>query len=650
MSLKTIINLKNTLYLPFLFCLLFSQSDQNPVEFHTSSMAVARAGEVINIKINAKMDKQWHIYSIYKSSEGPLPTEISVSGKAVGQIAPIQEPEPVYLYDPGFETDTYYHEGDTEFILPLRLKRNLSPGSYEIYLDIFYMVCNERLCYPPMTKTDTLFIAIESGEPRDEFKTFSSIKAINDNNINNNENSLLGILLLAIGGAILSWVMPCVYPMIPIIISFFGKMSEEKHVGKNTIAFIYGLGISGTFVLIGLLVGFLSWGLEDVGAQAKNANIGNFIATNPWINLFLGFLFIFFALWMFGIINVNVAGSLVNKTDKAGQSAKSAYLGAFVLGVTFAITSFSCTVPVVGTLLVVAAAGTTGGILTSLYGMIVYGIIFAAPFVALSLFPRALEKLPNSGSWMETMKIVFGFIEIAAAIKFLWVPDLEWGLGLLPRNIVLILFLLIGFILIAYLLGFFKIGLVENIQLFKVGKGRIVTIILCLFTLYPIAKSLASAPTYHYSEMPRLIDELLEALLPPPPTDDEIAIKEGWYVDDYDGALKRAKKEGKPLFIDFTGVYCANCRVMERRVFPTESVKKQFDKMILTRLYVDKKDSLSQIYAKLQFEKYKQATQPYYVLLDPKDETTLVDTGGYIPNGFSNFLEKGMNKFHSSNK
>ena len=650
MSLKTIINLKNTLYLPFLFCLLFSQSDQNPVEFHTSSMAVARAGEVINIKINAKMDKQWHIYSIYKSSEGPLPTEISVSGKAVGQIAQIQEPEPVYLYDPGFETDTYYHEGDTEFILPLRLKRNLPPGSYEIYLDIFYMVCNERLCYPPMTKTDTLFIAIESGEPRDEFKTFSSIKAINDNNINNNENSLLGILLLAIGGAILSWVMPCVYPMIPIIISFFGKMSEEKHVGKNTIAFIYGLGISGTFVLIGLLVGFLSWGLEDVGAQAKNANIGNFIATNPWINLFLGFLFIFFALWMFGIINVNVAGSLVNKTDKAGQSAKSAYLGAFVLGVTFAITSFSCTVPVVGTLLVVAAAGTTGGILTSLYGMIVYGIIFAAPFVALSLFPRALEKLPNSGSWMETMKIVFGFIEIAAAIKFLWVPDLEWGLGLLPRNIVLILFLLIGFILITYLLGFFKIGLVENIQLFKVGKGRIVTIILCLFTLYPIAKSLASAPTYHYSEMPRLIDELLEALLPPPPTDDEIAIKEGWYVDDYDGALKRAKKEGKPLFIDFTGVYCANCRVMERRVFPTESVKKQFDKMILTRLYVDKKDSLSQIYAKLQFEKYKQATQPYYVLLDPKDETTLVDTGGYVPNGFSNFLEKGMNKFHSSNK
>ena len=143
--------------------------------------------------------------------------------------------------------------------------------------------------------------------------------------------------------------------MIPIIISFFSKMSQEKHVGKNTIALIYGLGISGTFVIIGLIVGLLSWGIEDVAAQARNANIGNFIATNPWINLFLGILFIFFALWMFGVININVAGSLVNKTDKAGQTAKSAYFGAFILGVTFAITSFSCTVPVVGTLLVVAA-------------------------------------------------------------------------------------------------------------------------------------------------------------------------------------------------------------------------------------------------------------------------------------------------------
>ena len=146
--------------------------------------------------------------------------------------------------------------------------------------------------------------------------------------------------------------------------------------------------------------------------------------------------------------------------------------------------------------------------------------------------------------------------------------------------------------------------------------------------------------------MPRLIDEFIEALVPPPPTEDEIARKEGQFVDRYDEALEEAKTTGKPLFIDFTGIYCGNCRVMERRVFPQNKVKEQLDKMVLTRLYVDKKDSLSAAYAKMQFERYSQATQPYYVILDPSNEATIIDTGGYIPNGFSKFLEKGVTKFY----
>ena len=170
--------------------------------------------------------------------------------------------------------------------------------------------------------------------------------------------------------------------MVPIIISFFGKLSDEKQIGRGTVATMYGIGISGTFVVIGLVVGLLSWGGNDVATRTRYANIGNFIATNAWINLVFGILFIVFALWMFGIINVNVAGRLLNKTDQAGQSAKSAYLGSLLLGVAFAITSFSCTVPVVGSLLVVAASGTASGLFTSLYGMSIYGVVFAAPFVA----------------------------------------------------------------------------------------------------------------------------------------------------------------------------------------------------------------------------------------------------------------------------
>ena len=643
--------MKNFITYIFFTTFLISQSSENPVTVSATVDATARAGEVIEIKILAEMDKEWHIYSIYKASEGPLPTEISISGSAVGAIAPVLEPKPLYLFDPGFETDTYYHEGNTEFIFPVRLKRSLDPGTYSIDVEFFYMVCNERLCYPPLTQTVTVDVTVEEGDARTGRTTFG-ISNINDDEKDSDSSSrtLLNILLLAVGGAILSWVMPCVYPMIPIIISFFGKMSEDKNIGRNTIATFYGLGIAGTFVLIGLVVGFLSWGVNDVATQSKYANLGNLIATDPWINLGLGILFIFFALWMFGIINVNIAGSLVNTTDKAGQSANSAYLGSFLLGVAFAITSFSCTVPVVGTLLVVAAAGTAGSVLTSLYGMTIYGLVFAAPFVALSLFPKAIEKMPNSGSWMETLKIAFGFIEIAAAIKFLWVPDLEWGLGLLPRNIVLGLFIFIGLLLIGYLLGFFKVGTADNIKPLHVGKGRFVALVFTCLMLYPVVMSFFSAPTYHYAKMPRLADELIEALVPPPPTEDEIAIKEGWFIDQYDEALEVAKRQKKPLFIDFTGVYCANCRVMERRVFPTKPVKEQLDKMVLTRLYVDKKDSMSQVFAQMQFERYQQATQPYYVILDPQNESTIADTGGYIPNGFAEFLSEGLSSYFERTK
>ena len=615
----------------------------NPVSISLESDSPARAGEVISISIDAIMDDQWKIYSIYKIVDGPLPTEISVSGDAVGMVGLVKEPSPIEMFDPGFDLTSYYHSGDTRFVMPVRLKRNLDPGNYDLSVSVFFQVCNERLCYPPVTISDTIQVIVESGEPRSDKLVLSSAE---DDDTNGHENrSILSLIILAIGGAILSWVMPCVYPMIPIIISFFGKLSEEKHIGKTTVAVLYGSGIAGTFIVIGLVVSFLSWGMNDVAAQTGYANIGNFIATNAWLNLGLGLLFIFFALWMFGVVNVNITGALLSKTDEAGQSAKNAYIGSIILGVAFAITSFSCTVPVVGMLLVAAASGTASGLFTSLIGMSVYGIVFALPFVVLSLFPSSLEKLPRSGIWMEKLKVVFGFIELAAAVKFLWVPDLEWGIGLMPRSIVMGLFLLIGIALILYLLGLYSF---QSSSPKEKPKPGFIGILLTLFVLLPVGLSLNSPPTYHYSGLPRLVDEIIEAMVPPPPTEDEIAIKEGWFLDDYDGALEKAKQEGKPLFVDFTGVYCANCRVMERRVFTLDNIRDQFDKMVLARLYVDKKDSLSSVFAQMQFERYKTATQPYYVVIDPENESTIADTGGYIPSGFEYFLARGIEEYYGT--
>ena len=616
----------------------------NPVSINARIDRVARAGEVVEINIDANMENQWWIYSVHKVVDGPLPTKITVDGSAIKNIGLVNEPEPLEKFDPGFEITSFYHSGNTNFSIPIKLKNNLKPGNYDLVLSVFFQVCNERLCYPPITKSDTLSLVIETGDPSPD-RLILNTSADNDNNI----NSILGIIILAIGGAIFSWVMPCVYPMIPIIISFFGKLSEEKHIGKSSVAFFYGLGIAGTFIIIGLVISLLSWGVNDAATLTGYANIGNFIATNAWVNLFLGVLFIFFALWMFGIVNVNVTGALLNKTDSAGQSANNAYIGSLILGIAFAITSFSCTVPVVGMLLVIAASGTAAGLLTSLLGMTIYGLVFAFPFVVLSLFPSSLEKLPRSGIWMEKVKVVFGFIELAAAVKFLWVPDLEWGLGLMPRSVVMILFIAIGIGVILYLAGIFS-PLPNTAKVNQKQSRGVIGIIITFIILIPIILSLSSPPTFHYSGMPRLVDEIIETMVPPPPTDDEIAKMEGWFIDDYDGALEKARLEGKPLFIDFTGVYCANCRVMERRIFTLDSVKKQFDKMVLARLYVDKKDSLSAVFAQMQFEKFKMATQPYYAILEPNSEESVIDTGGYIPKGFDTFLAKGVKAFNDFNR
>lgn len=635
--------MKKILFILPLLSFLFGQFE-NPASVSAMIREPARAGEIVQVEITLHMDKEWHVYSIYKTAEGPLPTTLEIYGEVISESKAVIEPEPHHAYDPGFEMEAFYHEGETVFTTEVRLRKSLSPGEYAISADIFYQICNAQICYPPVTKTAKAQLIVEAGDAREDKMAFTSLVELNETEVN--DFSIWALFLFAVGGAILSWVMPCVYPMLPIIISFFGKHAEEKNSSRTAVASFYGLGIVGTFILTGLIVGGLSYGVSDIAEQSSYANLGNLIATNPWVNLSLGVVFIFFALWMFGLINITPPGWLVNKTDEVGRTSKSTFFGSFFLGVAFAITSFSCTVPVVGSLLVLAASGTAGGILTSLFGMTVYGVVFAIPFVGLSLFPSVLTKMPNSGYWMETMKVIFGFIELAAAIKFLWVPDLHWNLGILPRNIVLILFVVVGMALVAYLLGFYTIGHGEKKKLFRVNKSRYIGVGLTLIVLWPVYSSLMSAPTYHANRLPRLVDEIMESLLPPPPSEDEVARAEGWFVDDYHGALAKAREKDIPLFIDFTGIYCANCRVMERRVFPLAEVKNRFEQMVLLRLYVDKNTDLSREYAQMQIQKYHIASQPFYVIMNPNDESSLGEKGGYIPNEFVEFLDSGLENWN----
>jgi len=375
------------------------------------------------------------------------------------------------------------HEGRVVFSRPVRITEDAATGERSVKASFSAMACDDKRCLAPTTVALETAVTVDpdaagAAPPAVEYETTEAGSGGSGGSGGNAAEraaaaggGFLKLLVSAVLGAMLSWIMPCVYPMIPITISFFGKVAEEKHASKTAVAISYGTGIAGTFILIGLVVGLLTLFVSDASSRAGFASLGNVIATNPWINLAIGVVFVLFALSMFGAFTIQVPSWLIAKTDSAGRASGSTHVGAILLGVTFALASFTCTVPVVGLLLGLAASGTASAVASSLLGMIVYGLVFAAPFVLLSLFPSALSNLPKAGNWMETVKVGFGFLELAVAIKFLWVPDLEFGIGLLTRPVVLVLFLLIGIAAIGYFLGLYRIGHGAATP-FRVGPGR----------------------------------------------------------------------------------------------------------------------------------------------------------------------------------
>ncbi len=623
----------------------------------------AAPGSTVKLQVHAKTAPKWHLYSLKKEGDSTYPTRLELGELPQGlefiEGADWNGPKPKDFDSFGDMVKVY--EGEIVFELPLRVSKDAAAGERSVSPEIHGLACTDTTCMRPgSVKTKaTLTIAAAEAESSGASESESVSPDATDDasgaivstpsepTSSNNAKGLLGLALFALGGAVVSWVMPCVYPMIPITISFFGKMAEDKRAGRVAIATSYGLGITGTFLLTGLIVGLLSLGVADVAERSEYAQLGNVIATNPWLNLVIGLLFIGFALSMFGLFEIKVPSWLITKTDSAGRSSKSAHLGSFMLGVTFALASFTCTVPVVGFLLGNAASGTADGLFRSLYGMLIYGAAFAAPFVALSLFPGALSNLPKAGGWMETVKVGFGFLELGVAIKFLWVPDMDWGVGVLTRPVVLALFLVVGAATLAFFLGFLNIGHGNRPKPFRVGVGRWATSLLTVLILAPVALSLATPPTYHYPKLPEWVTTGLEALIPPAPGEDDLARAEGWFIDDYQNALAAARDADKPLLIDFTGDYCANCRAMERTVFKRDDVKEQFEEMVLTRLYTDRPKEKNKEFYQMQLERYGLASLPYYVILDPKDESTLAEAGGYIPNRFPEMLGEALAKFET---
>ncbi|MEZ4921776.1 MAG: cytochrome c biogenesis protein CcdA [Crocinitomicaceae bacterium] len=481
-----------------------------------------------------------------------------------------------------------------------------------------------------------------------------------DNKVRTEKDSLWIIFIFSFLGGFLALLTPCVFPMIPMTVSFFTKQSKTKAQGIRK-AFLYASFIIGIYVILGVLVSKIA------GPTALNG-----MATNPWANITFFILFIVFAISFFGAFEITLPSSWVNKADK--QADKGGLIGIFFMAFTLALVSFSCTGPIVGSVLVQSAQGGISGPIVAMLG---FSLALALPFGLFAAFPGWLNSLPQSGGWLNTVKVVLGFIEVALALKFLSNADLVMQWHILERELFLAIWIAVFLMLFIYLLGKIQFPHDSPMQKLSVGRGMFAMVVLG-FTIYLIP-GIWGAPLKLISGFP---PPLTYAEAPYGIHGHAPEVEDGWpqsthahghginVVRDYYEALDYAKQVNKPLLVDFTGWACVNCRKMEEFVWADESVAPVMaNDFVIASLYVDDRGDVPAQYAgetdkngkpirtigdkwmKMQIERYQEVTQPMYVILD-HNENNISGKANYQSHGnvdaFKSWLEFGKAEFETS--
>ena len=625
---------------------------QDPIHWSLalSSKGPAMPGKPIEATLTARIDKGWHLYALEEPVGGPLPTVIVMAApKPFALAGPVSAPPGTRAFDPNFNLETEYYEEQVSFSLPLKVLADTPLGRHKLQVTASWTTCNDRLCLPPRDETLTLEVnvgptgndgarQVTTGDDRsrqvttgagNELTASSSsvssspevaaapAKTVVVDMAASSQASTLGayIGLAALMGA-LSLLTPCVFPMVPITVSYFTNRAGKSRREAATQAIIYGLGIIFTFTGLGFTLAIV------FGASGLNR-----FAADPWLNLAVTALFLAFALSLFGIWEMALPASLVTAASKA-DSGKGRLAGTLLMGLAFTLTSFTCTAPFLGTLLVVAAQGDWQW---PLAGMLAFSTVFALPFVILALVPQRLASLPRSGPWLMAVKAVMGIVEIAAAMKFLSNADLVWGWHIFTREVVLASWVLLSIVLVAYLAGLVKLGPVPKLK--RPGFGRMVGVAAAVVLGVWLGSGLAG----------RRLGEL-EAFLPPA---DLAAVsitgELPWIMNDYDAALAQARETGQPILIDFTGYTCTNCRWMEANMFPKPEVAREMARYVRVRLYTDGKGEMYQRFQAMEREVFGTVALPYYAAMTP-DGKPKVGFGGLTrdPNLFIAFLRKGL--------
>jgi thiol:disulfide interchange protein len=599
-----------------------------------------QAGDLFEVKLEAAIDGIWHMYSVTQPPGGPIATRFTLlPGNPFELSGTVRQSPPHTEFDPNFNIPTEFFAGSAEFWIPLKVAASAAPGEYEVRIQARYQVCDDTSCLPPTGVPIPFKVKVESAAAAPAAPSGTagagSLQATQSVTTQATEaaplsapygtaaevdqarsSGFLPFLWLAMTMGALSLATPCVFPMIPITVSYFTKSAEKSKVAGIRQALVYCFGIIFTFTGLGL-------GLAAVlGATGINQ-----FAANPWINILITVIFLAFAFNLFGMYQIGIPSSVLTRLTKAGSG--SGTISALLMGLTFTLTSFTCTVPFVGTVLV---ATSQGDWLWPALGMLGFSVVFAAPFFALALIPRMLVSLPRSGGWLNSVKVTMGFLEVAAAMKFLSNVDLVWHWGIFTREVVLCIWIATAVLATIYLLGKFRLphdSPIENLGVLRMSSALVFLAIgFYLFT----------------GLMGGSLGEL-DAFLPPR-TAGEFALTGGSHTQELtwltnlDSALTQARQESKLVFIDFTGYTCTNCRWMEANIFPLPAVHAGLQKYVRLQLFTDGEGKQYEENQSFQKEKFGTVALPLYAIIDTQENTIATFPGmTRRPEEFVRFLE-----------
>jgi thiol:disulfide interchange protein DsbD len=605
-----------------LFAILIAGTSLAQVQHVTWTLTAdpAAPGGKTLLHAAGKVDPGWHIYSA--SSPAGIPTSFQVGPESIIESTRTLQPPPQRAFDKNFGSDTETYESGVTFLVELQLKKDAPPGPADLAVKIRYQTCNDTQCVPSRY-SGTAALNITPGAASPVIPAgFSEAKPPASGGETTpastpQEQGIGTFLLVAFGFGLASIFTPCVFPMIPITMSFFlNRQSSGKKDGV-TQAVVFCLGIIVLFSGIGLLITALlgPFGVVQLGS-------------NPWVNGFISALFIAFGLSLLGAFEITIPSSILTRLNRSTE--KGGFGGTLLMGLTFSLASFACVGPFVGTLL---AASVGNGGTRPLIGMVTFAAGLALPFFLLALFPSYLKRMPRAGGWMSRVKVVMGFVILAASLKYLSSLDqvLRWNVLTRDRFLAawIVLFAMAGL----YLLGFLRLEGIKPED--RMGLGRLLTGMAFLIFAISLVPGMLGG---------RLGD--LDAYVPP--SDNPGALGGGssqtalvWMKNQYREALDRARREGKLVFVNFTGYACANCHWMKANMFTRPEIASALSKFVLVDLYADGTDAASEENQKLEQTKFNTVAEPYYAILDP-DEKVIATFPGLTkdPAEFQAFLAK----------